>query len=89
MASFSLGMGGPVQFNEFSYANDEQPRVKRWLIRSIEGLSGRNRYFRLYNIWRHHIVPDSERIFGKMLDLIDIRLKVEQTWPPANLPDTP
>lgn len=82
-------MGHPVQFNEFSYANDEQPRVKRWLIRSIEGLSGRNRYFRLYNMWRHHIVPDGERIFGKMLDLINIQLNVDQVWPPQHLPDTP
>jgi putative hemolysin len=81
--------GGQVQFTEFSYANDAQPRVKRWLIRSIEGLSGRNRFFELYNIWRHQIVPGGDRIFGRMLDLIGIRLDVAQPWPPQNLPDTP
>lgn len=78
-----------MQFNQFSYANDEQPRAKRWLIRSIEGLSGRNRYFQLYNIWRQHIVPSSDRIFGKMLDLINISLDVDQDWPPKHLPNTP
>jgi putative hemolysin len=78
-----------VRFNEFSYANDAQPRVKRWLIRSIEGLSGRNRYFELYNVWRHQIVPGGDRIFGRMLELIGVRLDVAQPWPPQNLPDTP
>jgi putative hemolysin len=81
--------GGQVQFNEFSYANDTQPRVKRWLIRSIEGLSGRNQYFQLYNIWRSQIVPGGSHIFGRMLDLTSIRLDVAQPWPPQNLPDTP
>ena len=78
-----------MQFNEFSYANEAQPRVQRWLIRSIEGLSGRNRYFNLYNIWRRQIVPGSGNIFGRMLELTGIRLEFAQPWPPKNLPETP
>ncbi|MHC2297545.1 hypothetical protein ACVJBD_001751 [Rhizobium mongolense] len=35
---------------QLSYAIESDPRLKRWLIRSIEGLSGRNRYMRLYDI---------------------------------------
>ena len=78
-----------MQFLEFSYANNSQPRLKQWIIRSIEGLSGRNRYFRLYEIWRERIVPERNQIFGRMLGLIDIQLGVKGVWPPANLPNTP
>jgi putative hemolysin len=78
-----------VQFHEFSYANPQQPRFKRWVIRSIEGFSGRDRFFRLYDIWRRDIVPSGDRVFGKMLNLVDIRLKVTEIWPPDNLPSGP
>jgi putative hemolysin len=65
-----------LRFEELSYANERDPRLKRWLIRSIEGLSGRDRYVRLYDIWRSDIVGKSERVFGKMLDLIDVEVDV-------------
>jgi putative hemolysin len=78
-----------MQFHEFSYANPEQPRLKRMVIRSIEGLSGRNAYFRLYEIWRNDIVPSGERVFGRMLELIDVQLGLAQQWPPKDLPDGP
>lgn len=78
-----------MQFHEFSYANPEQPRLKRMVIRSIEGLSGRNAYFRLYDIWRNDIVPSGERVFGRMLELIDVQLGMVQQWPPKDLPDGP
>ena len=45
-----------VKLKVLSYANDRDPRLKRWFIRSIEGLSGRDRYARLYDIWRSDIV---------------------------------
>ncbi len=78
-----------MQFDEFSYANSSQPRLKRWVIRSVEGLSGRNKYFALYNIWRNEIVPTGEQVFGRMLELIDVRLGLVQQWPPKDLPDGP
>ncbi len=78
-----------MQFHEFSYANATQPRFKRWVIRSVEGLSGRNQYFELYNIWRYDIVPTGERVFGRMLELINVRLGLTQQWPPQNLPEGP
>lgn len=78
-----------MRFETLSYSNPTQPRLKRWLIRSIEGLSGRDRYARLYETWRSDIVPRGERIFGKMLDLIDVGLDVRGAWPPAKLPDGP
>ncbi len=78
-----------MQFHEFSYANATQPRLTRMIIRSIEGLSGRNKYFHLYNIWRNDIVPTGERVFGRMLELIDIHLGLAQQWPPKELPSGP
>jgi putative hemolysin len=72
-----------VQFKELSYSNEKDPRLKRWFIRSIEGLSGRDRYARLYDIWRTDIVGKTERVFGKMLDLIDVELDIQGEWPPA------
>ncbi len=78
-----------MQFHEFSYANPSQPRFKRWIIRSIEGLSGRDRYLRLYQIWRNDIVPTGERVFSGMLELIDVQLGLAEQWPPKDLPEGP
>jgi putative hemolysin len=78
-----------LRFKELSYSNEKDPRFKRWFIRSIEGLSGRDRYARLYDIWRSDIVGKSDRIFGTMLDLIDVDLAIDGTWPPAIAPDRP
>jgi len=78
-----------IRLKELTYANERDPRIKRWFIRSIEGLSGRDRYARLYDIWRSDIVGKSERVFGKMLDLIDVRMDVRGEWPPRDLPDAP
>jgi putative hemolysin len=78
-----------VKFKELSYANERDPKLKRWFIRSIEGLSGRDRFTRLYEIWRNDIVGKTDRVFGKMLDLINVDLKIEGNWPPANIPEGP
>lgn len=78
-----------MRLDQLSYANENQPRFKRWIIRSIEGLSGRDRYLRLYQIWSRDVVPQGKQIFSKMLDLIDIRLDLRSEWPPRNLPDSP
>lgn len=78
-----------MRFKQLSYANENDSRIKRWFIRSIEGLSGRDRYVRLYDIWRDDIVGKSDRVFGKMLDLIDVTLDVQGTWPPHNLTANP
>lgn len=84
-----FGTGNNVQFKELSYANENDRRLKRWFIRSMEGLAGRNRYARLYSQWRDTIVGKSDRIFGEMLELINVRVRVQGEWPPRNLPDTP
>ncbi|EJZ21639.1 lysophospholipid acyltransferase family protein [Rhizobium sp. Pop5] len=78
-----------MRFEELSYANDRDPRLKRWLIRSIEGLSGRDRFVRLYDIWRSDIIGKSDRVFGKLLDLIDVELDVRGSWPLERVPAGP
>lgn len=78
-----------MQFKELSYANENDRRLKRWFIRSMEGLSGRSRYAKLYARWRSEIVGKSDRVFGEMLQLIDVRLCIHGEWPPRHLPDAP
>lgn len=76
-------------FPELSYANPRQPALTRWFIHSVEGLSGRDRFAALYDLWRRQVVPTGERVFSRMLDLIDVRIRSADQWPPAGLPDTP
>lgn len=80
----------PDRFPELSYANPADPRLKQWLVRRIESLSGRDHLADLYEEWRTQIVGRSPTAMGDMLDLIGIRLSLGgQAWPPRQLPDTP
>jgi putative hemolysin len=76
-------------FPELSYSNEGQPRLKRWIIRTVEGLSGRKRYAALYAIWRSEVQRGSRRCFARLLELIDVEVRHDETWPPERLPDTP
>ncbi|MER9352625.1 GNAT family N-acetyltransferase [Mesorhizobium sp. M0514] len=76
-------------FPELSYANASQPVLTRWFIHSIEGLSGRDRFAALYDFWRRQVAPTGERVFSRMLQLIDVKVRSTDQWPPAGLPDTP
>jgi putative hemolysin len=78
-----------VLFPELSYANADHTRLKRWFIRSVEGMSGRDRYARLYEAWRRDIAPTGDRIFGRMLDVINVAVRTQDQWPPADLPEGP
>jgi putative hemolysin len=78
-----------MRFEHLSYANPAQPKLTQWVIRSIEGLSGRDRYAALYDRWRREIVPTGDRIFGRMLDLIDVKFELHGNWPVRALPDGP
>ena len=63
-----------MKFKELSYANETDPLLKRLVIRSIENISGRNKYIEVYKIWRSEVVGKSDRVFSRMLELIDIDL---------------
>jgi putative hemolysin len=76
-------------FPELSYANEQQHPLTRWVIRTIEDRSGRDRLVSAYEHWRQNIVPTGERVFGAILDLIGLKVEVTGHWPPANLPEGP
>ena len=80
------------KFRELTYASPNDPRIKRWVIHTIEGLSGREKFLPLYRYWRNHVVPKSHRPYGEVLDLVDVKLKIKtvgQAWPPAVPAGTP
>ncbi len=79
-----------IRFPELTYANPNDPKLKQWLIRRVEVLSGRDHFADLYDIWRKEIVGKSKRVMGEMLSLIDVGLEVQgEPWPPENIPQTP
>ncbi|MEJ8475549.1 lysophospholipid acyltransferase family protein [Roseibium algae] len=79
-----------MNYAEFSYANEDHPRLKRWVIRSIEGLSGRRQLLRMYEIWRTSTVETSPYIWSELLGLINLNVAVTGAeWPPQALPDGP
>jgi len=78
-----------VKFKELSYANESDPLLKRMVIRTVENLSGRDKYVAMYKTWRTEVANKSDRIFSRMLELIDIDLSITGNWPPKDLPDGP
>ena len=78
-----------VRFTELSYARPDDPPFKRWMIRTIENMSGRERLADLYDYWRHEIFGKSDSVFPEMLNLIEVRLQADGQWPPADIPATP
>jgi putative hemolysin len=79
----------PNLFPELSYANENQPRLKQWFIRSVEGLSGRDRFAALYASWRDEVAAGSERVFSRLLELLDLKIDLAGSWPPPAVPGTP
>ncbi|MEO9902176.1 MULTISPECIES: lysophospholipid acyltransferase family protein [Alphaproteobacteria] len=79
-----------MDYAEFSYANPDHPPLKRWLIRSIEGLSGRRQILNLYEIWKASTVGTSPQIWSDLLGLINLNVSVAHgEWPPKALPEGP
>lgn len=62
------------RFPELSYANDSQPPAARAFIRLVESLAGRDRFAGLYDRWRREVFPTGDRVFGGMLDLLDLEV---------------
>ena len=58
----------PVRFPELTYANPNDPKLKQWFIRRVEGLSGRDHFADMYAVWRSDVVGKSSRVMGGMLD---------------------
>jgi putative hemolysin len=66
-----------VRLDQLSYANEDHPPLKRWLIRTVEGLSGRDSYRQLYDVWRRgHRAAGASGCSPGCSILIDIRLDI-------------
>jgi putative hemolysin len=75
---------------DFSYANPDQPPLKRWTIRAIEGMSGRRKLVDTYDVWKETMVGTSDYIWNDLLGLINLNVAVaDGEWPPKNLPEGP
>lgn len=64
-------------WTKLTYADDEDPLLKRWLIQAVEHLSGRPLIERLYNEIRFLDVPASD-LWGLALE--QLRIEVEADW---------
>ena len=79
-----------TKFPELTYASPTDPWLKRWTIRTIEHLAGRNYFIPIYVQWKDEILPRNRRAIGSLLDLIGIRLDiVSGAWPPRLEPGVP
>ncbi|MEL6375307.1 MAG: lysophospholipid acyltransferase family protein [Pseudomonadota bacterium] len=75
-----------MKFPELSYADPSDPPLKKWTIRVLERLSGRNYFVPLYERWRVEDAPYKERAIGSMLRYIDVDLDIASgQWPPPSL----
>jgi len=75
--------------HELSYATASTPPIRRWLIQTIENLSGRRGLLKTYHRWRA-TSAGGPRMWRDALDMIGTRLEISAPadWP-ARLPDGP
>lgn len=79
-----------MQFPELTYAQAGDSWPKRWVIRGIEHLSGRNFFAPLYKEWREEVVPKGGAVMAPVLDLIGVNLALSgAAWPPQLDSDSP
>ncbi len=78
-----------VRFSELSYARPTDPPIRRWLIRVVENMSGREKLADSYEFWRDEIFGKRDDVFTEMLNLIEVRFDAGDRWPPKELPETP
>jgi putative hemolysin len=79
-----------VRFPELSYANADDPPVKRRLVRLLERLAGRDYFAPLYHQWRTETAANGHGVIRPMLGLIDVELEIiARAWPPQLATDRP
>lgn len=77
-------------FPELTYANPDDPLLKRWIIRRIEKITGRDDFAQAYRTWREEYWQKSDRPMADMLRLAGLGLEVRgKQFPPKDLPDGP
>ena len=79
-----------MQFRDLSYANGDDPLVKRRLVHLLERLAGRDYFAPLYDRWRNETVANGQQVIRPMLSLIDVELEIlAASWPPQLAPGRP
>lgn len=78
-----------MKFPELTYAQETDPPIKRYVIRAIETLAGRDYFAPLYEIWREDVVPSGGPVIAPMLDLIGVELQIASGKLPALMPNDP
>ncbi|MEO0800417.1 MAG: 1-acyl-sn-glycerol-3-phosphate acyltransferase [Pseudomonadota bacterium] len=79
-----------LKFPELTYANPDDPWLKRMIIRLVEHIAGRNFFVEPYQEWIREHIARGKRIIEPMLPLIDIKTEMTGAWPPPDLdPDQP
>lgn len=79
-----------VKFPELSYANADDPPLKRGLIRMLERMAGRDYFAPLYAQWRSDARIEREQAIRPVLGLIDVELEIiARQWPLAVAPARP
>ena len=75
--------------HDLSYATASTPPIRRWLIRTIENVSGRRGLLKIYHRWRAESAG-GPRMWRDALDMIGMRLEIEALadWH-SNLPNSP
>lgn len=79
-----------MHFPELSYANPDDPALKRGLIRLLERAAGRDYFAPIYHRWRSETLPGRGKVIRPMLELIGVDLEIIATqWPPVIDPGRP
>lgn len=67
-----------------SFVSDNDPAWRRWLIRTVEDLSGRSRFLPLYDRWRISAAAQPGRMMQEMLAVLDVTLDIDSpAFPPV------
>ncbi|WP_072377546.1 1-acyl-sn-glycerol-3-phosphate acyltransferase [Hyphomicrobium sp. NDB2Meth4] len=72
-----------MQFPELSYANPDDPPLKRGLIRTLERVAGRDYFAPIYQRWRTETLSQTgSQVIRPMLDMLGIDLRIiARQWP--------
>ncbi len=79
-----------MKFPELTYAADNDPAFKRFLIQSIERLAGRDYFVPIYETWRRDYIGKDVPFIRPVLDLLGSELQISSgSWPAKIDADAP
>lgn len=79
----------PLDFPELSYANPDDPWLRRAVIGAMERWAGRGYFVPLYRRWKHEVIPAGGPVMRAVFELCDVRLDIAGAWPQRLDPAVP